>query len=130
MNRTRIAIASAIGCCLLAVALFVSYRLDMQRHGIAVARAFHVGLFDGGMWFYSDEWPYRGSIIQIDGRPPISNQSSLDFPGIYYRYFRFPAHTTWSLMVSLWYPFLLLAIPPAMWLFHRRRLQLRREDTV
>ena len=130
MNRTRIIIASGIGCCLLVVALLASYRLDMQRHGITVTPSFHVGLFDGGTWLYSDELPYHGSIIQIDGQPSVSTKSGLDFPGIYYRYFRFSAHPTWSLVVSLWYPILLLAIPPAVWFFHRRRLQLRREDEV
>ena len=128
MNRTRMAVASGIGSCLLTVALFVSNHLDMQRHGVAVTPSFHFGLFDGGAWFYSDERPYHGSIVQIDGQPPISQKSSLDFPGVYYRYFRFPAHTTWSLMVSLWYPIVLFAIPPALWIFHRRRLHLTHED--
>jgi hypothetical protein len=113
----------------LAIALFVSYRLDMQRHGVAITPRFHLGLFDGGAWFYGDEWPYRGSIIQIDGQPPVSQKSGLDFPGVYYRYFfRSSAHTTWSLMVSLWYPIVLFAILPALWLFHRRRLHLDREN--
>jgi hypothetical protein len=93
----------------------------MQRHGITVTPHFYFGLFDGGAWFYSDEWPYHGSILQIGGQPPILQKSGLDLPGVYYRYVRFPAHTTWSLMVSLWYPVLLLAILPAVWIFHRRR---------
>src|SRR6266496_317564 len=124
MNRTRIAVASGIGCCLLTFAMFVSYRLDMKRHGVAVTPSFHFCLFGGGAWFYSDEWPYNGSIIQINGQPPISRKSGLDFPGVYYRYFRFPAHTTWSLMLSLWYPIVLLAILPALWISHRRHLHM------
>lgn len=117
-SRTRLAVASSIGCFLLTVVLLVSYRLDMTKHGLAVTPTFHVGFFEGGVWFYSDYWPYHGDIIAIE-RP--LKTSGLDFPGIYYRYFRYPA-STWSLMVSLWYPILLSAILPVFWIFHHRRL--------
>jgi len=111
---------------LLAVAMFVSYQLDMRKHGVAVTPSFHFGLFGGGAWFYSDEWPYHGSALTIEKQPPVSH--GLDFPGVYYRYFRFSAHTTWSFMLSLWYPIVLFAIMPALWLFHRRRLHLSHGD--
>ena len=128
MKRTHFAVASVVGGFLLAVALFISYHLDMQRHGIAITSNFHFGLFDGGAWFYSDRWPYHGSLVQIDGQPPISQKYGLDFPGVYYRYFRFPASTTWSLVVSLWYPISLLAIPPAVWIFRRKRFRASHGD--
>ncbi|SRR5258706_11530809 len=126
----RLVLASAIVCGLALVALLISHHLDVRRHGVAVTSRFHVGFFDGGVWFYSDQWPYRGSIIQVDGQPPLLRQASFDFSGIYYRFFRFPADSTWSLMVSLWYPVLLSAILPAFWIYQRRRIHLSHDHAA
>lgn len=120
----RLVLASAIACGLALVALLVSHRLDVRRHGITVTSRFYVGFFSGGLWLYSDQLPYQGSIIQVDGQPPLLRQSAFDFSGIYYRYFHFPADTTWSLRVSLWYPVLLSAIAPVFWMYQRRRIHL------
>ena len=126
----RLVLVSAIVCGLTLVAFFVSHHLDPRRHGIAVTSRFHVGFFDGGVWFYSDQWPYRGSIIQVNGQPPLLRQAGFDLSGIYYRFLRFPADSTWSLMVSFWYPVLLSAILPANWIYQRRRIHLRRDPTL
>jgi hypothetical protein len=129
-SHHRWVLASAIVCGLALVALLVSHRLDPRRHGITVTSRFHVGFFDGGVWFYSDQWPYRGSIIQVDGQPPLLRQAGFDFSGIYYRIFRFPADSTWSLVVSLWYPIVLSAILPALWIYRRRRIHLSHDDAA
>lgn len=126
----RFTLASAIVCGLALVAIFVSHHLDVRRHGIAVTARFHVGFFDGGVWFYSDEWPYRGSIIQVGGQPPLLRQAGFDFSGIYYRYFLLPADSTWSLRVSLWYPFLLSAILPAFSIYQWGRVHLRHDHAA
>jgi hypothetical protein len=126
----QLVIASAIVCCLLVAAFLVSYHLDVRRHCIAITPNLHVGLFDGGTWLYSDEWPYRGGILEIAGYPSVVSKTGFDFPGIYYRYFRSASHRSWSLMLSFWYPIVLFVSPTAVWLFHRKRLQLCRDDST
>jgi hypothetical protein len=130
MIFSRVTIASAIGCGLMMLALVVSYRMDMRRDGITFTEHFHSGIFDGGLWFYSDQLPYHGSIIQLGDQPPILQKSGFDCPGVYYRYFRFPTNTIWSVMISLWYPVVALAILPVIWMFHRRRHNLKNEEVA
>jgi len=121
--RASFPIASGVGCFLITVILLLSYHLDLERHGIGVSRHFHFGFFDGGVWFYSDELPYQGSMIGIAEDPSLPQVRGGDFPGVYYRSFRIRAENTWTLMVSLWYPILLSAIAPAAWIINRRRLR-------
>jgi hypothetical protein len=120
----RTAIASVL-CGLLTVALLVSYRLDPWKACLGLTPDFYVGVLDGDLWFCSTELPYHGSMLQIDGDPPILRESGLDLPGVYYRSFRFPAGTLWSLGVDLRYLILPLVVFPSVW-FIRRCLAERR----
>lgn len=124
-------VVSGVVCLTVLVVLLISYQLDVERHGIAVTSGFHVGFFRGGVWFYGNELPYMGSIIQISsagapgsGYPPLLDEAGVDFPGVYYRFFRFRSSTIWTLMVSLWYPVGLFVLLPVVWFF--RNLKLRR----
>lgn len=89
------------------------------KGGIAVTPRFRVGVFDGGLWFHSDELPYRGSTIAISGSSSQAIRSKgFDLPGVYYRHFRFPLEPEplWTLRLSLDYPLLISAIFPLLWL--------------
>ena len=121
---TIFAAASGTACVALVLALLVSYRLDVRRHGLALSPRFHVGIFEGSFWFYSHQWPYRGSILWNDKASFDATQKShLDFPGVYYRFFRFPAEpqSLWTLRVSMIYLIFMSSIAPLVWLLRRRR---------
>jgi hypothetical protein len=73
--------------------------------------------------------PYLGSIVGLEGTDsPKSEVAFGDFAGIYYRYFLFEdGETNWTLMVSLWYPLVLFACLPTIWIFRvAQRSKLRR----
>jgi hypothetical protein len=73
MKHTFAVLAAACGVACLAVvmATVVGYRLDegsrslldYQKHCITITPRFHIRFSDGGVWFYSEDLPYRGSII-------------------------------------------------------------------
>lgn len=117
---------------------------------IPVTPSYYLGFERGSMWLYTLSMPYRGSIMWIgdtNDPPPIVrewrfgdygfahivrvgkgeklSERSCDLPGIYFRRFwRFdkdPPYTT--LCLSLWYPVLLSAVMPLLWIIRRRRLQ-------
>jgi hypothetical protein len=52
-----------------------------------------------------------------------TSSRSCDLPGIYFRRFwRFDRNPPWTtLRISLWYPALLSATPPLLWIFRNRR---------
>jgi hypothetical protein len=138
--RNQLAVASGIGCCLLLVVLVVSYRLDMETQGIEITSRFHVGFFDGYVWFYSEKWPYHGSSIWFpEGRVlndicwhvgdygirretfadeqgnAVETNTGCDLPGIYYRRFGWVlGDPLWTLAASLWFPIVLLAVLPIL----------------
>lgn len=102
--------------------------------------------------------PYRGSIIALsdDKHPPKAvwtwrvsenygagkeyifdgegaiqvTATGADFPGVYYRHFQWPnsPQPLWTLMVSLWYPFLFFSVLPLGWIL--RHWRLRRPDAT
>ncbi len=95
----------------------ISYHFDIWTDKITFSPQFHIGAFDGRISFYNDEVPYRGSIIALsDGKgntyPSILREIGWNFPGIYYRYFRFPTHTLWTLTLSFFYPVFLVGFLP------------------
>jgi hypothetical protein len=59
-------------------------------------------------FFNQQEGPYAGSIIQLDGYPPIHKTVGFGrTAGIYYRYFLFDAGPLWTLLVNIGY----IAVP-------------------
>ena len=93
-------------------------------HHLSLGRSFHMGTWDDGwdsrlVFFNDSEYgPYRGSIIQMDGEPPLERRVGFgDRLGIYYRYFRFAndGATVWTLMISLWYPTILFVVLVILW---------------
>jgi hypothetical protein len=153
----RIALmTSAVVWGLLALMLPISYRLDIWKHYVAITSRFHIGFFQGGVWFYSHDKPYMGSIMNI-GAPPthevsrvwrtshgdygvalstfigeqgeiVDKMTACTLPGIYFRHFQVHGEVLplWTLMVSLWYPLLLSAILPSFWIFRHGPLWFRK----
>jgi hypothetical protein len=121
-----VACASTIACLVSMVTLFVSGSADWMGKIFEVRPDFHVGLRNDAITFYSDALgPYTGSLIQIDGFPPIAERSGFGLEwGIYYRYVRWEPgdwHPStqpiefWTLIISLWYPTILFAAFPAFY---------------
>ena len=54
----------------------------------------------------------------------VDKKNFCTLPGVYFRYFQVHGQirSLWTLMLSLWYPILLLAVLPALWIFRRRHL--------
>jgi hypothetical protein len=115
---------------------------------IPITPQYHLGFENGGMWFYTYEMPYRGSIISFSGPsdpPPFRwfwhvgdygfgheinfghdhiSERSCDLPGVYFRrIWRFDDHPPYTtLRMSLWYPIFLLAVLPTLWILRHRHL--------
>ncbi|MDB5392332.1 MAG: hypothetical protein JWM11_7978 [Planctomycetaceae bacterium] len=94
------------------------------EHYLSFNKSFHVGVwnreFDSRIVFFNDAeyGPYRGSLIGLEGSDPSLDPQIRAFGdtwGIYYRDLRWPDERLWTLMVSLWYPIILFALPPIMW---------------
>jgi hypothetical protein len=94
------------------------------------------GIIDVRLVFFNNKeyGPYRGSIIAVaddEGNihpPRIRESARGDGFAVYWRYFRWKEGTwginnpvLWTLMVSLWCPFILFSVLPAAWWFRRRR---------
>lgn len=84
-----------------------------RSHFISLGPHFHIG-FRSRDWitdvafFNQQEGPYTGSIIQLDGYPPIHKTVGFGrTAGIYYRYFLFDAGPLWTLLVNIGY----IAVP-------------------
>ena len=157
------AAVSAVACVGVVVATFVGLHLDAGtrsindelRHGITIMPHFHVSFSGGGVWFYSEDLPYRGSVNFIGGgRSQVTRDSlwhigfygvrltayardeqtwrkdtACDLPGIYYRRFAVTgARPDWTLRVSCLYPFTLFAVLPGLWT--RRSLRSRHNHAV
>ena len=86
--------------------------------GFPLARRFHVGVFDGALWFHSHSLPYTGGTVAIVREGfPSPRTTALDFPGVYYRFIRLPLHPEplWTLRLSLGYPVVLALVFPLLW---------------
>ncbi len=103
----------------------------------------------GYITFFNDELPYCGSIISlVTGEEPTCKhvwylwiygfgcegytdesgretevENWCDLPGVYYRYFRWPDFTLWTLTVSLWLPLLFFSLLPCaqIWTWLKKR---------
>lgn len=122
-SLNAITIFSFILCVVLLFLWAIGYSFDVWNDGITLGPEFHVGAFDGNISFYSDEVPYQGSIIGLAGTK-FDRGIGWDFPGVYYRYFRWQdGCTLWTLTLSILYPVLLTGSLPFVrficWL-HRR----------
>jgi hypothetical protein len=110
-----------IGC------LCDAFYIDPRAHHLSITDGFHVAVWRGSIAFFNDgeNGPYGGSIIALSSgvHPARMDKAGYDFPGIYYRYFRFwdSGEVIWTVMVSLVYPAAILSILPVMWLWCRRR---------
>lgn len=157
---------SGVVCCSLLILLPVSYHLSLvaldtvssgpsSHASLAFTRRFHVGFQDGGVWFFSHDYPYMGSIMNIGGPDThevrsgwhtaeydlghisflsehgevMDKKSFCTLPGIYFRHFLIhgEAASLWTLMFSLWYPISVMAILPAFWIWRRSRLRFRKQ---
>jgi hypothetical protein len=156
-----LSIASIVSVVFLAITLclsIASWWFDSWRyseHKLSPSESFHIGLgrpIDvpfGCITFFSDERPYRGSIISLStGEKPTYKRiwylwiygfsreiytdksdretevmNCCDLPGIYYRYFRTPDSTHWTLTISIWLPLLLFSLLPCVqiWTWLKKR---------
>ncbi len=108
--------------CLTVILLVLSLAMNPWDHRISLSDDFHVGLWAGRAVFFNDAeyGPYRGSIIGLtdsDGNadPPLEREIKWgDSLGVYFRYFRWPDSTLWTLMVSLLWPLAIFGLPTAI----------------
>jgi hypothetical protein len=118
---------------------------------IPIVPDYRLGFERGRVWLYNYDIPYRGSIVWIsstnDPAPIIQgwglgewgynhsirvsktgklklSERACDLPGVYFRRFwdfnNSPPYTT--LEISLWYPVLLSAILPSLWVLRKIRV--------
>lgn len=103
---------------------------DPRRQHITLGPNFHVTVNDGvggeavgRLVLFNDSsyGPYRGSMMWVDKPPQNAIEHHFgDTAGIYFRYFKTNQGVLWTLMVSFWYPLILFAIAPAIWLIMHR----------
>lgn len=110
-----------------AVALIVSsFRKSSHEPLVSLSPTFHVTATDARLAFFNTRrGPYRGSVLFLDfidaGVQIAAFGNSM---GIYYRHIRWPTgEVIWSLMVSLWYPTVLLSVLPAIWVLRHIRIR-------
>jgi hypothetical protein len=101
----------------------------------------------GSIIFFNGEYPYVGSIVRLAtreqprsvrgwylsihglGHETYSNDLGIeieamyccDLPGIYYRYFKLPSSTIWTLTISLWLPMVIFSLLPGIQIWRCRR---------
>lgn len=138
-------------CCIVSVTLLAatlillpfSWVANPRLHYVSLTDTLHVGLCcrglrdldrGGCLVFFNDSLrgPYRGGLISVNiegvvyGGP--DHEVRADWFGVYYRYFRWPDDMVWTLMIRLFYPILLFAVLPTVWLVprlvggHRKRM--------
>jgi hypothetical protein len=124
---------------------------------VPVSLNYRLGFERGSLWLYTYEMPYHGGIVWLSstndlpsvvhiwgsgqfgfGHAVYSNKTDklserfCDLPGVYFRrLWHFddkPPYTT--LELSLWYPILLSAILPLLWIFRliRSRTQIHEQS--
>ena len=107
-----------------------SFWTDPYKSNLSASNAFHIGLYDGRVEFFSDKFgPYHGSIIALTSpERPIERifaerRGFGDTAGIYYRYFRWAnsGAVLWTLSVSLFYPMIVFAVLPLTWTWKGRQ---------
>lgn len=116
------------------------YKLTLSKSfHIGLGRVSHDTIF-GNITFFNNDYPYGGSIISLGtGEKPTYERIwyfwiygfshvvytdklgrvtefmyCCDLPGIYFRYFKSPSFTIWTLTVGLWLPLLLFSLLPSI----------------
>ena len=131
---TNLSTALAVGMANLCLATIFT---SPSEHCLSLTPSIHISVRRGSrdaspgrvVVFNDAEYgPYRGSIIEIvdpDRKvnpPPGWKDAWADKLGVYYRCFcRRDGQTLWTLAVSLWYPLVVFAAPPAVWFVQRRK---------
>jgi len=88
--------------------------------------------YQGGQAHAKKDWSWHVRAYGIGQRTFYSERDEfvakdigLILPGIYYRHFEWEKEpVVWTVMVSLWYPILLLAVFPVLWIIRRGHLRL------
>jgi len=125
---------SLISAILLACTIFLwawSFWTDPRKDCLSFSGDFHVAVQHGRVVFFNvkDYGPYHGSIIALTSPEwPIERifskqQAFGDICGIYYRYFRWAdsGDVLWTLSVSLFYPMIVFAVLPTIWVWKQWR---------
>jgi len=105
---------------------------DVRVQRLSLSQSFYVSVKNCVLVFYNQpEGPYRGGIIALvddqgNAYPRMEREVGFNGLGIYYRYFRWPGTTLWTLMISILYPLAVFSILPLLWLVRRLRLRGRR----
>jgi len=118
--------ANLVACLLLLLAMVLSLT-PLSQQTISLSTNFHLRFSEGRIWFFNNAryGPYRGSIISVSGGTagswPLNPVATKwwDSWGIYYRHFRWPTDTLWTLAVTLWYFIGLTSIVPLVWWVRR-----------
>ncbi|MBN2445765.1 MAG: hypothetical protein JXO22_03515 [Phycisphaerae bacterium] len=99
---------------------------------IQLGKGVYAGLLDrngGCIWLSNQSEPYLGSIISLS---PSTQPTTTGFgyvAGIYYRHhtWTWPQYDTWwTLCMSSWYPIIIFAVLPTIWLLRRWLARQRR----
>ena len=131
---TIVSLLGLVACLVLAMASPSVEDLRVQR--LRLSRGFYISVANWGvdvrLAFYNHpEGPYTGSIISLEDDqgnvyPPIEREVAFgNTLGIYYRYFRWPGTTLWTLLVSILYPMAFFSVLPLLQLIRRFRLRRR-----
>jgi hypothetical protein len=118
------AVGSAVIPAMLLLLSALTRDVNGWKGGLPLTPHFHVGVFDGGLWFHSHGLPYSGGTIAIAREGfPSPRTTDFDFPGVYYRFIRLPLHPEpfWTLRLSLAYPLVLSLVLPLIWTIRFRR---------
>jgi hypothetical protein len=89
--------------------------------------------YEGGQAHAIKDWDWRIGYYSFGQRTFIGERDEfvakdiyLILPGAYYRHFEWETEPLlWTVIFSLWYPILLFAILPLLWIFRRARLWFR-----
>ncbi len=142
-------ITSAVLLVVSVLLLLAGFAANPLERRLSVTQDFHICLWrhrdvDVRLVFFNDHeyGPYLGSILGIvddqgNVHPPLAGESCWgDCCGIYWRHFRWREAwgradpVLWTLMVSLWYPLILLSILPVLWFWQQRRRHRRGMNLV
>jgi hypothetical protein len=122
-------LGSAAIFCLIVGAWLMAGNLDPRRQFVSLSQGCHFSMkacgMDSRLVIFNDATfgPYAGSIIAIAGTPNGPSVSGFgDTAGVYYRLIRWPnGHSFRTLTLSLFYPLIVTAILPTIWIVRRSR---------
>ncbi|HEV2329614.1 MAG TPA: hypothetical protein VGY56_12610 [Verrucomicrobiae bacterium] len=88
-------------------------------HYASLSNKFHVAAtsdWGGGLVFFNQAEPYTGSVLGLAGDRSV-REKGLTGLGLYFRSIGYAGkdETWWTLIISLWYPLVIFAILPAVW---------------